>query len=266
MPADYVQELARRFRAIQDVRYASARPEASLTTRLIEPDIRVETWLNSRLHIYLMGRAPKQRELKSLLKGNSGGGIGTLILLEAALLPADGACLRLRQWQDDLRVLNLGAIPAYNLGAGGISLRQVNLEETAERGIFACWHTLDFPFEAVSVRRREVTSAIRGNWLVGDIISSRFKRRLSEERARQRFHHRTRGARALGTPAEQISAAYLALEIEVGAGQEAVKEAFRKLAREYHPDVSRHDKAEAERRFKEVSSAYDKIKDHRRWR
>jgi curved DNA-binding protein CbpA len=44
------------------------------------------------------------------------------------------------------------------------------------------------------------------------------------------------------------------------------KRAFRKLAREYHPDVSDFEKNEAEQRFKEVKEAYDKIKSHRQWK
>lgn len=265
LPLTIAQQLARRFSAIQDVKYASTRWDAALTARNFEPDIVVETWMNSRLYVYVLESAPKQRHVKGMLKQNTGAGIGSLFLVDAALLPVDGYCGKLRAWQDDLRTLNLGVIYAYAISEGGLTLRQVNLDETIERNTFACWHTLDFPFDAVSARRRDVQTNIRGSWIIGDIASPRFKRRIDEERARQRFHYRTRGVKGHDSPAQPISAAYLALEIEVGAGQEAVKEAFRKLARQYHPDVSAHETAEAERRFKEVQSAYDKIKSHRRW-
>ncbi len=265
MPLTIARLLAQQFRSIQDVKFATTRADASLMARQHEPDIVIETWMNSRLYVYLLGSAPRQRDIKGMLKQNTSGGIGTLLLVEAALLPADGYVGKLQPWQDDLRVMNLGAIYAYSLDAAGLRLRQVNLDETTERNHFAVWHTLDFPFDAVTVRRREYQTNIRGNWVIGDIASARFKRRISEERARQRYHYRTRGTRPHDAPAEQISAAYLALEIEVGAGQDAVKEAFRRLARQYHPDVSAHEKGEAERRFKEVKTAYDKIRSHRRW-
>lgn len=41
--------------------------------------------------------------------------------------------------------------------------------------------------------------------------------------------------------------------------QDEIKRAYRKLARKYHPDVSRE--AQAEERFKEVSEAYEALKD-----
>ncbi|MCY4464991.1 MAG: DnaJ domain-containing protein [Chloroflexi bacterium] len=264
MPQPISEQIRERFRHIQDVKFASARPEPALTARSHEPDIVVETWMNSHLHIYLLAKAPKPRQIKSILKQNTSGGIGTLFLVDVALLPGDGYCGRLRDWQDDLRVMTLGAIYAYSQGKEGLRILQVNLDESPQRGEFMVWHSGDFPCDAVSVRRRDYQTNIRGSWFVGDIASQHFKRRISEERARQRFHYRSQGSQ--GGDGEPINAAYLALEIEVGAGQAAVKEAFRKLAREYHPDVSAHDKGEAERRFKEVKRAYDRIRTHRRWR
>ncbi len=255
-----------RFADVQDVKFASTRLDAALTSLAHEPDIAVETWMNSRLYVYLCGSPPKSRAIKAILKQNSNASIGSLFLLDCALLPADGYCGKLPLWQDDLRALNQGAIHAYEWRDAKLRLIQVNLDETPQRNIFTVWHTRDLPLDAVAVRRRTYQTNIRGAWAVGDIASPHFKRRISEERGQQRFHYRTRGAQPLDAPAaEQISAAYLALEIEVGAGQDAVKEAFRKLARQYHPDVSRHETAEAERRFKEVQSAYDQIKSHRRW-
>ena len=254
------------FREAQDVKSASARRETSLTSLSYEPDIVVETWMNSRLYAYIIDRPPKSRALKATLKQNSNASIGSLFLVNLKLLPEDGYCGRLQGWQDDLRALNIGAIQAYELSGGDLRLAQVNLDETTQRNQFVAWHTRDFPLEAVSVRRRDCQTNIRGHWYVGDIASPRFKRRISEERAQQRFHYHTRQSQPADMESgKQISAAYLALEIEVGAGQEAVKEAFRKLARQYHPDVSEHQKEEAEQRFKEVKSAYDRIRSHRRW-
>lgn len=266
VPNAIAEEIKSRFRANQDVKFASAVADVTLTSRRHEPDIVVETWMNSRLFVYLLEAAPKARTIKAVLKQNTNASIGTLFLVNAKLLPDDGYCGRLRAWQDDLRVMNAGAIFAYAIEARRPRLIQVNLDETAQRNQFIVWHTRDFPFDAVSVRRRDFQTNIRGSWYIGDIASASFKRRISDERARQRFHYRARGSRPLeAADAEPISAAYLALEIEVGAGQEAVKEAFRNLARKYHPDVSEHQKDEAEKRFKEVQSAYERIKKRQRW-
>lgn len=53
---------------------------------------------------------------------------------------------------------------------------------------------------------------------------------------------------------------YEILGLKKGASDDAIKQAFRKLAREHHPDVAK-DKTEAERRFKEINEAYQVLGD-----
>ena len=52
---------------------------------------------------------------------------------------------------------------------------------------------------------------------------------------------------------------YKVLGVARGAGQDEIQKAYRKLARKFHPDVSKE--AEAETRFKEISEAYEVLKD-----
>ncbi|MGD8926043.1 MAG: DnaJ C-terminal domain-containing protein [Thioalkalispiraceae bacterium] len=52
---------------------------------------------------------------------------------------------------------------------------------------------------------------------------------------------------------------YKIMGLERNASQDEIKRAYRKLARKYHPDVSKE--ADAEQRFKELGEAYEVLKD-----
>src|SRR5579885_1241178 len=53
---------------------------------------------------------------------------------------------------------------------------------------------------------------------------------------------------------------YEILGVPRGASDAEIKRAFRKLAREYHPDVAQ-DKKRAEEKFKEINEAYEVLSD-----
>ncbi|MFP4204955.1 MAG: DnaJ C-terminal domain-containing protein [Spirochaetaceae bacterium] len=52
---------------------------------------------------------------------------------------------------------------------------------------------------------------------------------------------------------------YETLGVDRSASQEQIQEAYRKLARKYHPDVNKS--ADAEQKFKEINEAYEVLKD-----
>jgi len=52
---------------------------------------------------------------------------------------------------------------------------------------------------------------------------------------------------------------YEILAIKRGASQDEVQRAYRKLARKYHPDVSKA--SDAEEKFKEINEAHEVLKD-----
>src|SRR5512141_2597821 len=55
---------------------------------------------------------------------------------------------------------------------------------------------------------------------------------------------------------------YEVLGISRDAGQDEIKKAFRKLARQYHPDVNKDPAAET--KFKEINEAYEGLSDEQK--
>ncbi|MEI7768490.1 MAG: molecular chaperone DnaJ [Chloroflexales bacterium] len=55
---------------------------------------------------------------------------------------------------------------------------------------------------------------------------------------------------------------YEVLGVSRGASQDEIKKAFRRLARQYHPDVNKDDSAEA--KFKEINEAYEVLSDEQK--
>lgn len=68
------------------------------------------------------------------------------------------------------------------------------------------------------------------------------------------------GVREIQFMAVQFKDYYETLGVPRGASEAEIKKAFRKLAREHHPDVAR-DKKKAEERFKEINEAYEVLGD-----
>ena len=61
--------------------------------------------------------------------------------------------------------------------------------------------------------------------------------------------------------AEQKRDYYEVLGVSKTATDDELKKAFRKLAKQYHPDANPNNKEEAEAKFKEVNEAYEVLSD-----
>jgi hypothetical protein len=257
-------QLQQQFKVVTDVKQASLSLDSNLIYQPHRADLVVHTWMGAVLYVYWLHSEPRLRDLRSLLKDNSRTGIGTLFLCDVALLPAPARAIHLNDWQEALRGLSESCI--YGCTAGQ-RLVPVHFHPTPIAGQFDCTHSADFVLEHVSVRRRTLSGSLKGDYYLGDIASPAYRRRIHYERVHQRFHHDTRSApRQVQTaPVDTLMQYYRLLGVERHASEKEVKTAFRRLALNIHPDVSALPRQEAERRIKELLTAYDFIKTYHGW-
>lgn len=257
------------FNAVADVRSANTDPEPTIIFQPHVADVVVETWMGARLYLYCLQTPPRVRDLRTTLRENTRHGIGTLFLVQDTLLPSHDAFVKPTDWQSAL--FNLHDHWIYSLAGGqdgAFSLRQVHFAPTAQADEYRCWHLNDFKVEAVFVRPRELFDpAMKGRWVVGDIASPSYKRRINHERTTQRFHYSTKQTHASSSrpPTDKLIAYYHMLGLGDKPAEREVKSAFRRMALKVHPDVSALPRAEAERRIKELNEAYEYIKDYHGW-
>lgn len=269
--------LGHEFRQVADVRSASSQPDPSVIYQTHRADLVVATWMGARLYTYFIHTAPKLRDIRNTIKDNSRSGIGTLFIVNAALLPAEGTTVKAEDWQDALSALNTGWIYAYIVNDDNMKLIQVHFGATATRDEYRIWYLHDFTIEAVHVRKRDVQGYLRGTFFVGDIASPDFKRRVNHERANQRFHYRTRYAKEIphgknrhhggaGRPDnDKLKQYYALIGVDHTASEAEIKSAFRQRALQVHPDVSALPRQEANKRIKQLNEAYEYIKQERGW-
>lgn|GEM_PF-810843 len=270
MSEQLIRWLRQSFIQIQDVQVATNRPEPSVIVREDQADLTVQTWMGSKLYIHLIQRPIKLRDLRGTLRDNSRGNVGTLFIVRNDLLPKSGATTRLDDWVDALQQLYDGFLYTYKLIEDEWTLSQLHFLPAQFAEQFDVWHNDHFEIQTVTVRRREMSNSLKGSWYVADIATPQYKRQINYDRVNRRYHYRTKYTGQANSrkrpPVEKLQQYYDLLGVEYEASQGEVKTAYRKLAMQFHPDVSESEQDEAEQRIKEINIAYEFIKDYHNWK
>lgn len=273
MTADIKRWLARRLDSIDSVQKA-------VIAR--EPDIIVHSWSGILIHVFLVQAPLKPRQLKKLVQEATRVGIGSLFIVDSALLPPDGTRTMPAEWLMMLHALTDDKVYAYDVTDEGPRVRQVHFQMTTKSDEREIWYGPaieigQLPFYRVWVKM----AALKGDYLIANFAAPPFwhNRDYRQERekvadaARRESRTYTRVDYGFGTgpsfagPAAPRQPSLLDrnlahLGLKAGATCDEVKSAYRRMARELHPDVSALPKQEAETRFRELTEAYNYVRDN----
>lgn len=260
-----------------------------------EADVVAYTWSGTVIYVYLLESLLRARQIKKIVGDNSRVGIGTLFLVNAKLVPHDGEKLEPDEGLLALHGLFKDKIYTYRIEAGTPRIGQVHFKSFGRSDEREIWYGPDIEIRSLPYYRVWVKAphSIKGEWLMANFGSDAFWKhadytagRDAFRRAqRQGYTHKSTWSNASWyggsykttddetPPASpnghlrdaKLERSYAQLGLPRSATSDEVKAAFRRMARELHPDVSKLPKDEAEHRFKTLNEAYTYIKMTNGW-
>ena len=246
-----------------------------------DADIIVYSWRGIIIHVHLVDAPIKPRLLKRIVQEATRVGIGSLFVVDAALLPPDGARVIPAEWLMAVYALTDDKLYAYRIDKGEPGIFQVHFRVTTKGDERDVWYGPDvqigkLPFFRVWVK---TPASMKGDYLVANFAADPFwhnrdyrharmaadeKRRAAHrgERRSYEFGYGSVPTEVIPHPLTRLERCYKELGLAQGASCDEVKGAFRRLALEIHPDVSALPKEEAESRFRALSDAYNYIREN----
>lgn len=251
-------------------------------------DLVIHLWSGVKVRGYIIAEPIKTRHLKRQLQDATSVGIGSLFLVSSLLVPKDGERLVPDEWLMALHSLAHDRVYLFRFAANGPEIFPLHFEPVPGLSQWSACYGPALALERIRFFRHTAKyRAIKGDWLVADFDDPAFWKNTDYRTARDRQQQEQRRSAGRKTTWETWSGfqtwrgidsgsqngpmktyldmCYEQLGLQQGAAFEEVKSAFRKLALEFHPDVSTLPKDEAEARFRILTESYDYIKAANNW-
>lgn len=255
--------------------------------------IDIQTWSGVVIYAYILDEPTKTRTIKRIVQENTRVGIGTLFIVSIDIVPDDGAQVEPDESLLALHALFKDKLYTYRIEEDGTpKIGQVHFK--ARGSLREVWYGPDITIGHLPSFRIWVNtpSSIKGNWMIANFGTDAFWKEadytIGRDAFREHLQHRAadranfrfwakpgwesasggNGSTApnpAAPPETELDRSYKQLGLTSGASDDEVKAAFRRLAREYHPDVSDLPKEEAELRFSRLYDAYAFIKSTNGW-
>ena len=246
--------LAKQFRSLSSVR----RTRVNANPRLSEPPplLVVDTWMQATLFVYTCPVSPTIREIRRILSHNTRIGVGTVFLLHRSHV-ANLRSRRAPDWLIALNALSHERLFACVKRARAFAIDRLLLQPLGPPGEYRFVWVDDVRFQRLAVSERIIHhGTLRGRWLFTDLDS----RNLKNAYAAAAHARRTPAP----TPDPITRESFDLLGLSANATGQEIRRAFRRLARETHPDLSNLPGAEAEFRFRRLQNAYEHLLQRRK--
>lgn len=199
------------------------------------------------LMIYLIDSSIPLYEIKNILTKNTTAGYYTLFILWCdLLLPDAGTRVKLEDWHEGFLAAHEGKIYAYKIYMQELYVFPVYFDpipHMRER-IVRYGATVDLGGLMCGLVSTSLTG-LHGTW------------RMANFGGDPDMYYRQRAQAEHHLMPEILRASYVLLEVQPGADRGAIKQAYRALARRYHPDLNPD--SGSTKHMQEINQAYNRI-------
>lgn len=206
--------------------------------------------------IFLLDRDVPVGILKKAMRDNTTRGIHTLFVLWAGRLPADGDMVELSAGVNALRTLYHDKVYAYEVVENKVAIFPVQLR-AQDRSLKR--HIIYEPavrMDGLACQHIETAFPMQGFWATAGFYP---KKHYEPNPTRQEYapppsNHRPDNSTS------NTRRHYIVLGVRIGAGEEEIRQAYRQLARQFHPDLNTSE--DATKRMQEINQAYRELMRH----
>lgn len=180
------------------------------------------------LMIHLIDSSIPLYEIRNILTDNTRQGYHTLFMLWCdMLIPNEGAKVELEDWHQGLLAAFGGKIYTYRIYMQELLMFPVYFDPIPYTRFHYVRYgeTIDIGSIQCETQQTQV-DGLTGTWRVASFNGD------------PNAYYRQRGDQTQLPPQATLQEYYLALQIEPGTEAEAIKQAYRQLARRYHPDLN----------------------------
>ncbi len=269
MNPDLCDWLCQQLRPLVDVRFCAPPPPTIERGRLAGPALRIGLWTGVYIHVHCLDEAPGTRQLRRILQRDEEASCASLFMLAPALAPPPDQRFAPPDWL--LALHDLGNERVYVCSARNQApgVQPVHLEplEGGQRHVARYGPQL-LPRRLHAGRVNIRTRSVRGFWNLAHFGAEAFWQRDTQDRFAAPAPGSARQAPGLSRPFvrdDELLRCYALLGVALDAGQQQVREAFRRQALNLHPDVSALPTALAEERFRNVAEAWEHIRSTHGW-